>query len=454
MIYKGALILGVITVSARAQTGAQALPLSAGVVQEAGCTVFPAATVFTSMEKECHVLPVPDYMGIGRMEPQVSSATKDTTTAEVKPGASAGATDTAACTAKLEGMLAGWLTASYSNKLNGQAGIRYIPGLSAGYKFGRSLMLDGEASVNTLASITFWSDDSTGRETRLKPYRLWVRFSGDRFEVRAGQQKINFGSAVMLRPLMWFDQIDPRDPLQLTDGVYALLARYYFLDNTNIWLWGLYGNPGRKGWDLVPSDKKKMEYGGRIEVPVSTIGEVAITGHHRMADYRGMKITDTRTGETSVSENRIGLDGKFDLGPGLWFEGTLTHQRVADYPYTRSINLGVDYTFSFGNGLHVMMEYLGYSMADRIFSPSEKVNLAALSATYPFSIFASLNAIVFYDMDNSNLYNFINWSWQFDKWSIYLIGFWNPDRFSIYRNLEGTSLFAGKGIQLMFVYNH
>jgi len=56
---------------------------------------------------------------------------------------------------------------------------------------------------------------------------MWIRLSTKQFELRAGLQKINFGSATLLRPLMWFDKIDPRDPLQLTDGVYALLARYY-----------------------------------------------------------------------------------------------------------------------------------------------------------------------------------------------------------------------------------
>ena len=64
----------------------------------------------------------------------------------------------------------------------------------------------------------------------------------NKLHIEPGLQKINFGSATMLRPLMWFDQVDPRDPLQLTDGVWGVLGRYYFLNNANIWLWGLYGN--------------------------------------------------------------------------------------------------------------------------------------------------------------------------------------------------------------------
>ncbi|MCK7489842.1 MAG: ABC transporter ATP-binding protein [Anaerotruncus sp.] len=39
--------------------------------------------------------------------------------------------------------------------------------------------------------------------------------------------------------MMWFDTIDPRDPLQLTDGVYALLLRYYTRGNANFWAWAM-----------------------------------------------------------------------------------------------------------------------------------------------------------------------------------------------------------------------
>ena len=42
-------------------------------------------------------------------------------------------------------------------------------------------------------------------------------------------QKMNFGSAIILRCLTWFNSIDPRDPLQATDGKTGPLLRYYFL---------------------------------------------------------------------------------------------------------------------------------------------------------------------------------------------------------------------------------
>ena len=39
-----------------------------------------------------------------------------------------------------------------------------------------------------------------------------------------------------------------------TNGVNALLGRYYFNNNANIWLWGLYGNEDPRGFDITQSN--------------------------------------------------------------------------------------------------------------------------------------------------------------------------------------------------------
>ncbi|MDR1585772.1 MAG: hypothetical protein LBS07_06360, partial [Prevotellaceae bacterium] len=103
-------------------------------------------------------------------------------------------------------------------------------------------------------------------------------------EVRLGLQKINFGSAQLFRPLMWFDAIDPRDPLQMTDGVWGGLFRYYFQNNANFWLWTLYGNDEVKGWETAPSAQSLPEIGGRVQLPLKQ-GEVALSYHLREADF-------------------------------------------------------------------------------------------------------------------------------------------------------------------------
>jgi hypothetical protein len=354
--------------------------------------------------------------------------------------------------AELEGMLAGWGTLSYSEKLNGMAGFRFVPDLKLNFPVRDNFKIDGEVSFNAWGSGIFWSDDSITNDGKIKPYRIWMRFSGNRFEIRAGLQKINFGSAVMLRPLMWFDRIDPRDPLQITDGVYGLLGRYYFLNNANIWIWALYGNDDPKGWEVVGTCPKKPELGGRIQVPLLS-GEIAGTYHFRKANLFEFDLHDSLKTTGLASENRIGLDGKFDLSVGLWFEGVLSWQKNNAPIWQRFMNLGADYTFNLGKGLTLMTEFFSLSTADKAFSNGDGISFSALSLTYPFSIINSFNAIVFFDWKNSDLYNFINWSWQFDKWSFYLMGFWNPELFQIYPGMDEVNLFAGKGIQVMSVYN-
>lgn len=335
-----------------------------------------------------------------------------------------------------------------------QAGLRYLPELQFRVPAGENFTIDAELSANMYGSGLYWSADSSVWDGKLKPYRAWLRFSGERFEVRGGLQKINFGSAAMLRPLMWFDQIDPRDPLQLTDGVYGLLGRYYFLNNANIWVWGLYGNDKRKGLEKVPSVGYKPELGFRIQIPVPG-GELATTYHYRVADVAS--VYPVHHGEKPhVREKRLALDGKFDYLVGLWFEAVLIHQdiHIPELRYKRALNLGIDYTFSLGNGLNLMSEYFTFGTSEHAFASGEDVHFTALSANYSFNIFNSLSGILFVDWTNRNLYNFLNWSWQFDKWSFYIMGFWNPRDFNIYQGLEGANLYAGRGLQFMAVFNH
>jgi len=350
------------------------------------------------------------------------------------------------------GQAIGWTTLNPSEPFQAQAGLRYIPQLSFSIPAGK-YSLEGEFSANIWGS-GLWQYDSLELDQELSPYRMWVKFSGDQFELRAGLQKINFGSAQLFRPLMWFDRMDPRDPLQLTDGVYGLLARYYFLNNANIWLWGLYGQDKVKGWELIPSLKNSIEYGGRVQLPVYT-GEAALTYHHRTADPTAV-LPDSITLGHHAAENRIALDARLDLAVGLWAEASLIHQDLnyTDRKYKTMLNLGTDYTFDLGNGLHVMAEGFGYLQGDKPFANSEGLAFGLLSASYPVNIIHNLSAILFYDFTNQNLYRFINWSVTFDRWNFYIMGFWNPETYNLYNVDPRTTLYGGWGFQLMAVFNH
>jgi roadblock/LC7 domain-containing protein len=350
------------------------------------------------------------------------------------------------------GQAIGWTTLNPAEPFQAQVGLRYIPELSFSIPAG-NYSIDGEFSANLWGSA-MWQGDSITLDEQLSPYRMWVRFSGDQFELRAGLQKINFGSAQMFRPLMWFDRIDPRDPLQLTDGVYGLLGRYYFLNNANIWLWGIYGDDKVKGWEVIPSLKNSIEYGGRAQLPLYT-GEVAATYHHRTADPTAVQPDSITLGE-QAAENRIALDAKMDLVVGLWTEIALIHQDLnyTEQHYKTMLNVGMDYTFGLGNGLNMMAEGFGYLQGEESFANDEGIAFGLLSAAYPVNIIHNVSAMLFYDFTNNNFYRFINWTVAYDKWSFYVMGFWNPETYSLYNVDPRTSLYGGWGFQLMAVFNH
>jgi len=358
-------------------------------------------------------------------------------------------------THEIQGQLSGWMTAKRNQSSEAQIGFRYIPGLSINKTIAGDYSVDTELSLNAYGFGTIHPSDDFENDAEIKPYRLWLRLSSSQFEVRGGLQKINFGSAALLRPLMWFDRIDPRDPLGLTDGVYGLLGRYYFLNNANVWLWGLYGNDDKKDWEGICSNKKRWEYGGRLQLPLFN-GEMAASYHHRQIDPRTQGVRPFLSSTNNIPEDRLGLDGKWDIGVGLWFEGVLIRQGldISRLRYQRFSNVGLDYTFDFGNGLNFTGEHFTFGISENAFASGEDTSISALSSNYPVGLLDNLTAMVYYDWDNRDWYRYVNWQRRYDTWSLYFIGFWNPDRLQIHQARQENSLFDGKGVQLMVVFNH
>jgi hypothetical protein len=321
------------------------------------------------------------------------------------------------------------------------------------YNLKNKKLIDFEVSANIFGTIGIHAFDSLHSDGKIKPYRAWIRYSTNQLEIRLGLQKINFGSAAMLRPLMWFDQIDPRDPLQLTDGVWGALGRYYFLNNANIWIWCLYGNKNPKGWEKAGTRINYPEMGGRAQIPVPK-GEIALSYHYRVSDTRNLGPSIPAFSE--APENRIGIDGRWDLGIGLWFEGSYikNSRNIGIYRNQEFLNAGIDNTFGIGNGLHMVFEQLLASYDENAFAFSNKISFSGLSFSYPVGIFDNVSAIVYYDWTNTSLYNFVNWKRQFDKITFYLMAYWNPGNYQIPLRSGSENLYSGKGVQIMFVYNH
>jgi hypothetical protein len=352
-----------------------------------------------------------------------------------------------------KGQASAWMNYNTRNKLPLYLGGRYIPQLNSSFSLKNDHKIDFEASVNINGSAGFNPFDSLNASGKIKPYRLWARYSTRQFELRAGLQKLNFGSASLLRPLMWFDEVDPRDPLKLTDGVWGVLGRYYFLNNANIWLWALYGNKNPRGWEPAGTNNNYPEAGGRLQIPVPK-GEVAFTYHHRVADTRNLSASITQY--SKVPEKRIGFDMKMDLVVGFWLEGSWVKKNKDLGMFTNQeiLNGGIDYTFGLGNGIYVIYEQLVAAYDEKPFLFQNTTTFSLLSISYPVGLSDNISGIVYYDWKNRNSYNFINWQKQFNNLSLYLMGYWNPENYLIPAQGEGQNLFAGKGIQIMIVYNH
>lgn len=364
---------------------------------------------------------------------------------DVRPRSSAG----------FEGQASAWVTLNADRSAGSLKGFRYIPGLSVKIPLSERWTVDAEVSINAAASCPLNEWNRSASDGTFKAYRAWLRASTAQFEARLGLQKINFGSATLLRPLMWFDRMDARDPLQLTDGVTALLLRYTFLDNTNFWLWGLAGGGDLKGWEFIPSTKHDPEYGGRIQIPVP-MGEAAVSAHRRRMDLDQKLFGVIPSGSSPQPEDRIAVDGKWDVGIGVWGEAVWIRRRI-EIPalsHQRFFNLGADYTLNIGNGLHALTEYFRTVMSEKAAGHGEEISFSAFSLAYPLGLLDTVTGMAYYDWKNREWYRFASCQRKTDNWSFYLIGFWNPAQFQIYQTLRQDNPFSGKGIQLMAVWNH
>ena len=332
-------------------------------------------------------------------------------------------------------------------------GARYIPEFRLKTPLDSIKNIDLVASAN-LSSTVLFSDFNTGESAiNINPYRIWMRYSSSQFEIRLGLQKIDFGSAAILRPLQWFNQIDPRDPLQLTNGVYGIMGRYTFLNNANIRLWGLYGNEKARGFDVLPTNKRIPEFGGRIQNPVPK-GELAFSYHHRTASSRTIDQVNTLN---KIPENRFGLDGKWDLGVGLWFESVYVHRNkyLGNLTNQTLLNIGVDYTFPVGTGLNAVMEHMQINFDEENFAVNNAMHITAATLMYPLSFFDNITTVMYYDWSSNNTSFFLNYSHQFKNLTGYVMGYYNPESIQqgIQQN-EFVNQFKGPGLRLMLVYNH
>lgn len=324
--------------------------------------------------------------------------------------------------------------------------IRFIPELSFERKIDTFQSVTFFGSLNTYAD---WDYSSGTSETNAEVdfYRLWVRYINKGLEVRLGSQKIEFGTAAILRPLQWFNTLDPRDPFQLTYGVKSILGRYYFSNNANIWLWTLYDNSGLRGLDAVPNVTGIPEYGGRFQLPLPN-GELGMSYNNRKAFLQNVA--------DKIQEHRFGLDVKLNYIFSIWAELSHAHkmQDIGNLTLQTQAMIGMDYTVPVGNGLSLLVENM-VLMYNQDYSFDQKpLWLTAASLNYPIGFFDQISFIYYTIWEGSN-HSFVGtYQHQFSSFTGFLMAYYSPESISTgIRENDLSYQFSGPGVRVMILYN-
>jgi len=301
----------------------------------------------------------------------------------------------------------------------------YIPTFSAAA--GEAIDMEWALRLSVNSTGAYQSE----LESLTKQHRLWARYSVEKLEIRAGLQKMAFGPGMLLRPLAWYDTLDPRDPTGQTDGVEALRVRYFGGDN-----WSL------AGWVNRLNDEFDMASGGRLELTTPST-EIGITFHYQAAD------TNLFTYQVAgFGRQRIAFDLRYDGFIGAWTEVVYGHGSSVDMSTdVLQIMIGGDYTLGIGQGIFLLNENLYSRDSNADIDPSA---ISMLMASISLGFIDQFTAIVLIDWDGQQAFNYLRWSRVYDSWSFNLMVGANPGR----SGAEGPLSSFGESIQLMLIYNH
>lgn len=291
--------------------------------------------------------------------------------------------------------------------------------------------------------------DFSDANTLIEPYRVAVNLQSSRSEIILGLQKINFGSAKILRPLMWFDSLNPTDPLEITSGVTGLTARHYFDSGWSSQLWLLIpGDP--IGWEAFADQSNTLEAGGRISLPVFR-GQIGVAADYRVAD--GSRID---AASPDIAELKLGVDGFWDAGIGLWLESAYTNQQQASATLMEQLmtTVGADYTFWVGNGIFLTLENLNINTWNSPLSTDQNMNLSSLLVSYSPTMFDQLSCMVFMNWQSETPLFYLSWGQTYDalRWTVG--GFWTDVQSGAGNAAALNTDISGTGIQVIVAYNH
>jgi len=198
------------------------------------------------------------------------------------------------------------------NQSSFESTLGYIPTLSLSHDLTDNQFIDMEWAYHLDRN---YSGDSLLNHNE-DPHRLWVRFSGEKVELRLGLQKIVFGPSQLLRTLSWFDNIDLKDPTGQTDGVEAFRLRWFPSNTLSVWSWA------------IQNDHDTLSFGGRTELSTN-YGEWGFTFHQDPSEAQQQ--IGQMGAYLSRPHKRIALDYLIDIrGAGKGDELVLGLNKIED----------------------------------------------------------------------------------------------------------------------------
>ena len=358
-----------------------------------------------------------------------------------------------------KGEITGWGRLVGDDLNDQEFGVRYIPSIRMALPLTDSLKLDSELSGNFYGIKTSVEGEVPDISQDGKFYRSWIRVYTDYLEARLGLQEISFGPGKVLRSLQWFSQKDSRDPTGFTDGVKGGLFRYYFENDSNVWVWSLYGNSELMGISRFYSWPNEAEFGARYQISLES-GEISISFHHR--DVGAVEIPNFGSLDIArTSENRTGFDINWDFGVGVWLEAThFLYSRNQNLPESLFFaTMGGDYTFDLGDGLYTLIEIMGIGLedVDQVYE-NKTYWTVALSQQYSLNLIDDCRFFALHQVESEITSLQVDWKRTYDNLIINLVLFYAhyPEGNSV----SSTSAFSptesttDKGLKLIVQYNH
>ena len=280
-------------------------------------------------------------------------------------------------------------------------------------------------------------------------YRVALNLQSASSEYVIGLQKINFGPARLLRPLMWFDSVNPTDPLALTSGVTGISAKFHYDFGWSSQAW-LFLPDDPIGWEGLADQEGTFETGGRIGIP-NNLGQFGLSTHWRIADASSFSPDDP-----DLYEGRIGMDGFWDVGIGLWVESVYKNQQFSDGPFLQQLQstIGADYTFWIGNGILIMTEHMLINIWDSPVIDDTNRLISTIMTSYSPTMFDQFSLLFFMDWETETPLAYLSWGQTYDSFRFTLGAFYTDTDNSQGSNSGFSSDFSGKGLQLTVAYNH